>query len=429
MHAVSPQPLDIHHSRRQFFAGVGMAVLASFTPLPAWAADSAAGLIPMTANAKPISVQERLARIAKAQALMRAEGLSALLVEAGSSLLYFTGIDWWRSERLTAAIIPADGDLLIVTPAFEEPSIRESLAVPGDVHVWQEDEDPTALITDFLKQRKIAKGVIGIEETVRFFAADGLALALPGARFRSGASVVRGCRMIKSPAELALMQIAADIQIAAFRHVAPQIRRGMGQDDLRALLIAASRALGGENADGGLILIGESSAYPHGSHTPRRVADGEIILFDAGVSVHGYQSDISRTMVFGRPADKRQRLLFDQVRRGQDIAMDVARVGTPAGKVDDAVRAYYRSLGYGPGYKLPGTPHRTGHGIGMDGHEPVNLVHGETTPLAPGMCFSNEPGIYIPGAFGVRIEDCFHMTSEGPRWFTVPPRSIDEPFG
>jgi Xaa-Pro dipeptidase len=223
------------------------------------------------------------------------------------------------------------------------------------------------------------------------------------------------------------MQLAADIQIAAFRHVAPRIERGMSQQDIQAMLIAASRALGGET-DGGLILIGESSAYPHGSHIPRRVADGEVILFDAGVTVLGYQSDISRTMIFGRPADAKQRLLFDQVRRGQDIAMETARVGTPAGKVDDAVRAYYASLGYGPGYKLPGTPHRTGHGIGMDGHEPVNLVHGETTPLAPGMCFSNEPGIYIPGAFGVRIEDCFHMTADGPRWFTRPPASIDRPF-
>ncbi len=414
-------------SRRELLIGGGLAGLALIAAPPAWAADAAAGLAPMTGGAKPISTQERLGRIARAQELMRAQDIGALLVEAGSSLLYFTGIDWWRSERLTAAIIPADGDVLIVTPGFEEPSIRESLAVPGDVHVWQEDESPIALISDFLQRRKLDKGAIAIEETVRFFAVDGLQQALPDARIVSGASVVRGCRMIKSPAELALMQLAADIQIAAFRHVAPRIERGMSQQEIQAMLIAASRALGGET-DGGLILIGESSAYPHGSHIPRRVADGEVILFDAGVTVLGYQSDISRTMIFGRAADAKQRLLFDQVRRGQDIAMETARVGTPAGKVDDAVRAYYASLGYGPGYKLPGTPHRTGHGIGMDGHEPVNLVHGETTPLAPGMCFSNEPGIYIPGAFGVRIEDCFHMTTDGPRWFTHPPASIDRPF-
>ena len=415
-------------SRREFMIGAGLAAVGGALAIPAWAADSVADLKPMTAGARPITVEERLARIAKAQKLMRAEGISALLIEAGSSLLYFTGIDWWRSERLTAAIIPAEGDLLIFTPHFEEPSIRESLAVPGAVEVWQEDESPIALIRAFLVRRKLDRGVIGIEETVRFFAVDGLRQALPRATIRSGASVVRGCRMIKSPAELALMQLAADIQVAAFRHVAPRIEKGMGQDDLRALLVAASKALGGEDADGGLILIGEASAYPHGSNKPHRVAEGEIILFDAGVSVLGYQSDISRTMVFGRAADKQQKLLYDHVRRGQDIAMETARVGTSAGKVDDAVRAYYESLGYGPRYKLPGTPHRTGHGIGMDGHEPVNLVHGETMPLAPGMCFSNEPGIYIPGAFGVRLEDCFHMTADGPRWFTVPPRSIDEPF-
>jgi Xaa-Pro dipeptidase len=417
----------MHASRRDFLMGGGMAALAMMTSLPAWAAGTAAGLAPMTGDAKPITTEERLGRIARAQELMRAKNIGALLVEAGSSLLYFTGIDWWRSERLTAAIIPAEGDVLIVTPGFEEPSIRESLAVPGDVHVWQEDESPIALISDFLQRRKLDKGAIAIEETVRFFAVDGLQQALPDARIVSGDAVVRGCRMIKSPAELALMQIAADVQIAAFRHVAARIERSMSQQDLSAMLIAASRALGGQS-DGGLILIGESSAYPHGSHIPRRVADGEVILFDAGVTVHGYQSDISRTMVFGRAADAKQRLLFEQVRRGQDIAMETARVGTPAGKVDDAVRSYYASLGYGPGYKLPGTPHRTGHGIGMDIHEPVNLVHGETTPLAPGMCFSNEPGIYIPEAFGVRIEDCFHMTAEGPRWFTKPPASIDRPF-
>jgi len=414
-------------SRRQFLIGGGLAGLTMMTSLPVWAGESAAELTSMTGSAKPISTEERLGRLARAQELMRLKGIDALLVEAGSSLLYFTGIDWWRSERLTAALIPAEGDVLIVTPAFEEPSIRESLAVPGDVHVWQENESPTALISDFLQRRKLDKGTIGIEETVRFFAVDGLQQALPDARIVSGASVVRGCRMIKSPAELALMQLAADIQIAAFRHVASRIERGMSQQDIQAMLIAASRALG-TDSDGGLVLIGESSAYPHGSHIPRRVADGEVILFDAGVSVQGYQSDISRTMIFGRAADPKQRQLFEQVRRGQDIAMETAQVGTPAGKVDDAVRSYYTSLGYGPGYKLPGTSHRTGHGIGMDGHEPVNLVHGETMPLAVGMCFSNEPGIYIPGAFGVRIEDCFHMTEQGPRWFTRPPASIDRPF-
>ncbi|MFZ5707891.1 MAG: M24 family metallopeptidase [Pseudomonadota bacterium] len=413
--------------RRQFLLKSGLLGLSAMISLPAWAKAVAQDLKPMTAGAQPIRPEEHRARIAKAQRLMQTHGIGAILVEAGSSLLYFTGIDWWRSERLTAAVIPAEGDVLVVTPAFEQPSIRESLAVPADVRIWQEDESPSALIAGFLRERKLDKATVGVEETVRFFAVNGLRQAAPDIQIVSANPVVRGCRMIKSPTELALMQLAADVQIAAYRHIAPRIERGMSQQDLRTMLLATVRALGA-NADEGLVLIGESSAYPHGSATPRRVADGEIILFDAGLNIHGYQADISRTMVFGRPANDKQRLVFDQVRAGQEIAMQTARVGIPAGQVDDAVRRHYETLGYGPGYKLPGTSHRTGHGIGMDVHEPVNLVHGETTPLAPGMCFSNEPGIYIPGAFGVRIEDCFYMTPDGARWFSRPPASIDDPF-
>ncbi len=419
--------MHLRANRRQFLLGSGLLGLSALAALPAWAEDVAQGLTPMTGNAKPIQREEHRARLAKAQRLMQAQGIGAILVEAGSSLLYFTGIDWWRSERLTAAVIPAEGDILVVTPAFEEPSIRESLAVPADVRVWQEDQSPSALIAAFLRERKLDRATIGVEETVRFFAVNGLRQAAPDVQIVSANPVVRGCRMIKSPTELALMQLAAAVQVTAYRHIAPRIARGKSQQDLRAMLLATVRALGA-TADEGLVLIGESSAYPHGSATPRRVAEGEVILFDAGLSIHGYQADISRTMVFGRPADARQRLLFDQVRSGQEIAMQAARVGAPAGSVDDAVRRHYETLGYGPGYKLPGTSHRTGHGIGMDVHEPVNLVHGETTPLAPGMCFSNEPGIYIPGAFGVRIEDCFYMTADGPRWFSRPPASIDQPF-
>jgi len=189
---------------------------------------------------------------------------------------------------------------------------------------------------------------------------------------------------------------------------------------------AATVALGG-NPEFSLVLLGEASAYPHGSGKPQAVRAGEVVLMDCGCAVEGYQSDVSRTLVFGA-ADKAQRAVFDQVRKGQEIAFATARIGTPAGRIDDAVRAYYESLGYGPGYSLPGLSHRTGHGIGLDGHEPVNLVHGETTPLAAGMCFSNEPGLYRPGAFGVRIEDCFYMAPDGPRWLSTPPPSIDKPF-
>ena len=373
----------------------------------------------------PIGRAERAARVARAQALMRANDIGAVLIEPGASLVYFTGIQWHRSERLTAAVLPAEGDACIVTPFFEEPSIRETLDVPGEVRVWQEDQDPLRLVAGFLKERKLADRPIGIEETLRYFAVDGLQRVFPGVRLVSANPVVRGCRMIKTPAELALMQKATDVTIAAYRWVHPRVEKGMTGRDIAALMSAATVKLGGE-VEFNLVLIGEAAAYPHGSRTLHRVEEGAIVLMDCGCNVEGYQSDISRTFVFGT-ATKEQRLVWDQVHQGQQTALVAARIGAAAGSVDDAVRRLYESFGYGPGYKLPGLSHRTGHGIGLDGHEPVNLVRGEMTKLAPGMCFSNEPGIYIPGKFGVRLEDCFHMTAAGPQWFSEPPRSIDQP--
>ena len=413
-------------TRRHFLALGAATGLAIAAPWRVLAQGEAAPLSPMTGDVAPISPEEHLARIAKAQRLMREQGLSALLVEPGASLTYFTGVQWRRSERLTAAVIPAEGEAIVVTPHFEEPSVRESLKIPAEIRVWNEHEDPLALVAALLGERPTT-GAIGIEETVRFFAVDGLRRALPDARIVTGAPVVRGCRMIKSAHEIALMQKAADITIAAYRHTYPQIELGMRPADIGGLMNSATAALGG-TPEFALILLGEASAYPHGSGRPQAVREGEVVLMDCGCTVEGYQSDISRTFVFGE-ADADQRRVWSQMRRGQDIAMEAARVGAPAGGVDDAVRGWYESLGYGPGYALPGLSHRTGHGIGMDGHEPVNLVHGETTPLAPGMCFSNEPGIYIPGSFGIRLEDCFHMTRGGPRYFSTPPPSIDDPFG
>jgi Xaa-Pro dipeptidase len=395
-------------------------------PVPAFAADTA-GLPNLAAKAVPIGKAERMARIARATELMRANDIGALLVEPGSSLIYFTGVEWWRSERLTAAVLTREGEVAIVTPFFEEPSVRESLGIEAEVLMWNEDENPLAAVAAWLGKRGLAKGRIGVEETVRYFAVDGLQRVMPGATVVNGAPVVRGCRMHKSAAEIALMQIAADITIAAYRHTAPRIEAGMTPADIGAIMKAATQALGGQS-EFELILLGEASAYPHGSGKPQAVKDGEVVLMDCGATVHGYQSDISRTFVYGK-ANARQRQVWEQMRKGQDVAFAAAKLGTPAGAVDDAVRAYYQNLGWGPGYKLPGTSHRTGHGIGLDGHEPVNLVHGEMTKLAPGMCFSNEPGIYIPGEFGIRLEDCFYMTDNGPKWFSEPPPSIDRPFG
>ena len=394
----------------------------------AWAAAAQAGELKPMALPPPISPAERLRRLAHARELMRRHGMGAVLVEAGPSLDYFTGIQWWRSERLTGVIIPAEGDPIVITPFFEQPSVKEMLVVPAEIRTWQEDEEPLKLVADFLQERKVAGAPIGFEETNRFFLKDRLQKQLPAAQIVSANPVVRSCRMHKTDAELALMQAAADITIAAFRYTWPRVREGMGPSEIDAIIGEATRALGG-SYDGGLVLIGEGTAYPHGTRTPMKVAKGTNVLLDCGCDVYGYQSDISRTFVFGADPTAEQRKVWNQMRLGQDIAMAAAKIGAPAGSVDDAVRRAYESWGYGPGYKLPGTSHRTGHGIGMEGHEPVNLVHGEMTPLEPGMCFSNEPGIYIPGKWGVRLEDCFHMTANGPKWFTVPPSSIDQPFG
>ena len=407
--------------RRQFI-GAGSAAIA-LAAVPAWAATPE--LTSITGNVPRIGPAERAARIAKAQGLMRARGIGAILIEPGSSLDYFTGVRWWRSERITCAVIPVEGTPCIITPFFEEPSVRETLGVPAEVRVWQEDESPVALVAAFLKARGLSKRPIGIEETVRFFVHDGLAHALPGAKLVSANSVVRGCRMVKTPAEIALMQAASDVTVRAINHTIARVEPGMTPADITAMIVAATKALGGE-ADGGLVLLGEASANPHGSGQPQRVRPRETILIDVGCSVGGYQSDISRTFVLGGATDE-QRRVFGHVREGQEIAMAAAKPGAPAGSVDDAVRAHYERLGYGPRYKLPGLSHRTGHGIGMDGHEPVNLVHGEATPLSAGMCFSNEPGLYLPGKFGVRVEDCFHMTDAGPVWFSKPQRRMEYP--
>ena len=412
-------------NRRHLLA---LTATAALTPraLMAQQVDTS-GLTSLTANARPITPAERTARIARAQTLMAAANIDAILIEPGSSIDYFTGIQWWRSERLTAALIPANGQPIIVTPFFEAPSVRQSLAIPADVRVWQEDESPTALLAAALTGLGLAGSRLGIEETVRFFASDGLQSLLPNARLTSANPIVRGCRMIKSPAELALMQAASDVTIAAYAWVHPRIEPGMTPARISAMIDAAHTKLGA-TPEGALVLLGEAAAYPHGSRNPQAVRTGEVVLLDSGCSVHGYTSDISRTFVPGKAPDG-VRKVWDTVAEGQHRAMAAAKIGAPAGSVDDAVRAWYETQGYGPGYRLPGLSHRTGHGIGMDGHEPVNLVHGESTPLAAGMCFSNEPGLYLPGKFGVRLEDCFHMTDAGSKYFTVPPTSLDAPFG
>jgi Xaa-Pro dipeptidase len=416
---------NMRFSRRDALT-LGAAVAASAALRPAWSAAETSGLKSMTGDVKPVSRDEYLLRIEKARKLMAKHGIGALLIEPGASMVYFTGVHWWRSERLTAIVLPRDGEIAVVTPHFESPSVSETLEVPAELRVWHEDQNPLETVAGILRDRKV-KDPVGIEETVRYFAIDGLMRVMPDVAIMSGAAIVRGCRMMKSPTELKLMKKAADITIAAYKYTAPRITKGMTPADIGALMKTAHEGYGADH-EFALILLGEASAYPHGSGKPQAVKEGEVVLMDCGCSVQGYQSDISRTFVFGE-ASAEQRKVWTQMRQGQQIAIETARVGVAAGAVDDAVRAQYEKWGYGPGYKLPGTSHRTGHGIGLDGHEPVNLVHGETTPLAEGMCFSNEPGIYLPDKFGIRLEDCFHMGEKEPVWFSNPPDSIDKPFG
>jgi Xaa-Pro dipeptidase len=412
-------------NKRDFLKLAGAAALTPVTAVSA--AAPGPGFSKLAEATKPITAGERRQRIARAQTLMRENDIDAILLEAGSALVYFTGVRWWRSERFTGAVIPREGDIAIVTPYFEEPSIREGLVVGDDVRTWHENDSPFERVAQVLRDRGLESGRIGIEETVRYFIAEGVGRAAPAYEIVPGDPVTRGCRLFKSPAEIALMQTASDITLAAYGHVHSKVEAGMRKEDLAALMNEATRAMGG-NPVFAMALLNEASAYPHGTATPQTVREGSVILMDCGCEVHDYKSDISRTWVFGEPTVK-QRRVWQTVKRGQELALETASVGTPAGRVDDAVRQFYEDEGFGPGYKTPGLPHRLGHGIGMDGHEPINFVQGETTLLAPGMCLSNEPGLYLYGEFGVRLEDCLYMTDQGPQLFTPLSPSIDKPFG
>ncbi len=420
--SLPPQSSPPAPSRRSLLlaAPTGL-LLAAGSAAPVTAADRPTNALEPVA---PITADERMGRVAKLQRQLQSAGAAALLVEAGTTLDYFTGIQWWRSERTTAALIPARGDVLVVTPAFEEPSVRETLAVPAEVRVWNEHESPFQRLAQGLADRGVP-GPVAVEATTRWFIVDGVARA-SGRGIVAGDPMVRACRLIKSPAELARLGLANRITLEAIRRTRAEVRTGMTQHDIAALIDRFTTDLGGRS-DGALVLLNEASAYPHGSIKPQTVGEGSVVLIDCGCRVQGYVSDISRTFIHGEPT-ARQRQVWDTVRKGQDVALDAARPGQPVGRVDDAVRAFYEKSGWGPGYHLPGLPHRTGHGIGLDGHEAPYLVHGDETPLAPGMCFSDEPGLYIPGAFGIRLEDCWRMTETGPVPFTPLARSIDDPI-
>ena len=381
----------------------------------------------MVSGVAPISDDERRSRIAKAQRLMGEQGISALVIEPTSSMYYFTGVRWWPSERTFVMVMPARGEPAWVCPGFEEARARELIRFGSDVRVWQEDESPFAVIAGILRDRGASSGKVGLEEQVRFFVADGLRAAAPGIELVSATPVTAGCRMFKSAAELALMQRASDITIAAFRAAFATLHEGMTQYDLQDNMTAALSRVGGSDP-WALVGFGEYSAFPHGTIQPQRLKRGDIVLLDAGCAVESYQSDITRTTVFGTPS-RRQTEIWNLERKAQDAGFAAARVGAPCEAVDAAARKVLTDAGFGPDYKLPGLPHRTGHGIGLDGHEWTYFVRGNKTPLAPGMCFSDEPMIAIYGEFGIRLEDCLYITENGPRFFSKQSPAIDQPFG
>ena len=380
----------------------------------------------MTAGIVPISDDERKARIAKAQRLMTEQKIDALYLEPGSSMFYFTGMRWGTSERMFALVIPQRGELAWICPKFEEERARELIKFGNDVRTWEEDESPYRRVAQVFRDRSIRSGRIGIEERVRFFLFDGIRQAAPRLEFVSATPITAGCRMFKSAAEIALMQKANDLTIVAYRATWATMRDGMPQDEFSNNCATAFRNLG---VQGGVFCsFGKYTAFPHGSSTPQTLAEGDVVLMDGGCTVEGYQSDITRTFVFGKPT-QRQRDIWDLERKSQDAGFAAAQVGVPCEAVDAAARKVITDAGFGPDYKVPGLPHRTGHGIGLDGHEWTNFVRGNKTRLQPGMCFSDEPMIAIYGEFGIRLEDCLHITEDGARMFTPQSPSIDQPFG
>ena len=414
-----------------FGAGTGwspeLPVVASEGQQPGPVPAPIAALKSMKDQMVPISGAERLARIDKARRLMAAQQLDAVILTGGTSLRYFTNIEWGLSERLLAVVIPARGGAFMVSPAFERDRAMEQVAQSplgqdAEVMTWDEHESPFDLVAAGLKARG-ATGTVGFEETVRYVFSHSIANAMPSTRFTTATGVTAGCRMVKSPAELALMRLASKVTLAAYEAAYKSMKAGMTQNDFGNLVRMAHDRLGFSGGAG--VQVGKFSALPHGSITPQVISEGSILLIDGGCTVGGYSSDISRTFVLGRATD-RMKQVFEIEHRAQTAALKAAGPGVPAGKVDAAARKVIEDGGFGPGYKYFG--HRVGHGMGMDGHEWPYLVKDNPLPLEPGMTFSDEPGIYIPGEFGIRLEDDMIITETGAELMTPQSPSLEAPF-
>jgi len=379
-------------------------------------------------EARPVSIEERAQRQERARVLMREQRIDAILLAQGTSLVYFAGIQWWGGERLFAMVLPAKGDAFFVSPAFEEGRAREQISKgPNganlDVRIWQEDENPYDRVAQGLKDRGLGSSKLGIEETVKFVFSQGIAAASPQAQIQAATPITAGCRMIKSEQEVERMRLASRVTLAAYEAAYRALKPGMTKPDAEHLIEQAHAKLGFEG--GADVQVGEYSAFPHGSVTPQVIREGSVVLVDGGCTVEGYTSDITRTFVLGKASD-RMKKVFDIVHKAQSAALAAAHPGVECGNIDAAARKVIVDAGFGPDYKY--FTHRVGHGMGMDGHEWPYLVRGNQTKLAQHMTFSDEPGIYIRGEFGLRLEDDMHITAEGAELFTPQSPSVESPF-
>ncbi|GFD87091.1 M24 family metallopeptidase [Alteromonas sp. KUL150] len=383
-------------------------------------------LVDMTGDLTPITLAEYQARIAKAQHYMQQHDIGALYLNAGTNLAYFTGMQWYASERLVGALLPAEGNVVYLAPAFEIDSLNERKVVEGDIIGWQEHESPYALAMSILNTVNTAGGIkLGVDESTQFFIVDGFTKVLNKPwQIVNGSEVTAHCRMHKSENELALIRRAMDMTLAVHKATASMLYEGITTTEVEAFINDAHKKVGASGNYFCIVLFGKATSFPHGVKDPQVLKKNDLVLIDTGCKVHGYLSDITRTYCFGEPTDK-QRALWESEKRAQLAAFNAAKVGVPCGDVDKAARDSLAKDGLGPDYNLPGLPHRTGHGIGMDIHEWPYLVKDNPHPLASGMCFSNEPMIVVPNEFGIRLEDHFYMTEDGPVWFTEPSSAID----
>jgi len=422
-------------SRRKFVQAAG--AVAALAPAAALTQEKTtdsslpaafAPLKPLGARVKPITSEEYRARIERAQQLLAEQNpkLDALFLAPGTSLYYFTGVHWWPSERLLGLVIPQKGQPVVVCPGFEEGRFREQLRFPAEVHVWQEDESPTKVAAAALADRGLRIGRMGVEEATMFTFYDHFRQAAPGFEFVSGDAVTIACRGVKSEHELELMRSACEATCDVYRAVFASVREGITQGEI-SKLVESGFAKMGLRGDA-LVLTGASAALPHGTVKPQSLREGDVILIDGGCKVEGYSSDVTRTGIYGKPSERIQKT-YEIVRKAQDAALDAARKGRLSGTVDDAARGVIASAGYGPDYKY--FTHRLGHGIGLDGHEHPYLVRGSKTVLQPGMTFSDEPGVYIPGEFGLRCEDLIVIAEDGPAQLLTPrfQASLEKPLG